>query len=158
MNADIIKKLREETGAGVMECKNALEEAKGDTVKAKEILANSADAIAKKKAERATKNGLIDVYAHAGRIGVIVEVACESDFVAKNQGFREMAHNLALHIASMNPKSIDELMEQEYFADTSIKVSDYIKTQILQIKENIKVKRFVRFEMGEDEDKPTCAC
>jgi elongation factor Ts len=152
MDANLIKKLREETGAGVMECKNALEESRGDFNKAKSILASSADAIAKKKAERATKHGLIESYVHTGRIGVLVEVACESDFVGKSPIFKELAHKLAMQIASMNPKNVDELLDQEFFADQSMKVSDYINSQILQIKENIRVKRFARFEMGEDNE------
>lgn len=151
MDANLIKKLREETGAGVMECKNALEQSLGDYEKAREILASSANAIAKKKAERQTKHGLIDAYVHGGRIGVLVETAAESDFVIKNANFRELSHKIAMQIASMNPKNINELLEQEFFADPKIKVSDYINSQILQIKENIQVKRFVRFEVGEEE-------
>lgn len=150
MDASIIAKLRAETGAGVMECKRALDDAKGDFEKAKIILSSSAAAIAKKKAERDTKNGLIETYVHSGRIGVVLEIACESDFVAKNANFKEMAHKIAMQIASMNPKNIDELMSQEYFADPTLKISDYINSQIMQIKENIKIKRFVRYELGED--------
>lgn len=150
MTASDIAKLREETGAGVMECKRALEEARGDFNKAKEILAQSADAIAKKKAERATKSGLIDCYCHNGKVGVIIEVACESDFVAKNDDFKTMVHNLALQIASMAPKNIDELMAQEYIIEQSMTVADYVKTLVLKIRENIQVKRFVRYELGEE--------
>lgn len=151
MDATIITKLREETGAGVMECKRALDEARGDFNTAKKILASSAEAIAKKKAERATKKGIIESYVHAGRIGVLVEMASESDFVLKNENFREMIHKIAMQIASMNPKDIDELLKQEFFTDPKITVRDYINSQILQIKENIQVKRFVRFEVGEEE-------
>lgn len=151
MDASIIKKLREETGAGVMECKEALDKSLGKYDEAKELLANSADAIAKKKAERATKHGLIESYVHMGKIGVLVDVACESDFVAKNAVFKEMAHKIAMQVASMNPENVEELLNQEFFSDPSIKVSDYINNQILQIKENIRVKRFVRFELGEQE-------
>lgn len=148
--AEDIKKLREETGAGVMECKRALEDARGDYEKAKKLLADSADAIAKKKAERATKAGLIEGYVHGGKIGVLVEIACESDFVAKNPNFRTMAHNIAMQIASMNPKDVTELLSQEYIIDPKMKISDYINGLILQIKENIQVKRFIRFEVGEE--------
>ena len=149
MSAEEIKKLREETGAGVMECKRALEDARGDFDKAKVFLADSALAVAKKKAERATKNGLIESYVHAGKIGVLVEIACESDFVAKNPQFKEMAHKIAMQIASMNPKNVAELLEQDYIIDPKTKVSDYINSIILQIKENIVIKRFVRFEFSE---------
>lgn len=151
MDANLIKKLREETGAGVMECKNALESSRGNFDEAKKILASSADAIAKKKAERLTNHGLIESYVHGSRIGVLVELRCESDFVAKNAGFTGLAHKIAMQIASMNPQDIDELLNQEYFADPEVKISDYINSQILQIKENIKIKRFVRYELGEDE-------
>lgn len=148
-SASEIKKLREETGAGVMECRQALLDARGDFEKAKKFLAESAGAIAKKKAERATKAGLVEGYVHAGKIGVLVEVACESDFVVKNPKFKEMAHNIAMQIASMNPKNLEELLAQEYIIDSKMKISDYINSLILQIKENILVKRFVRFEIGE---------
>lgn len=151
MDTSLVAKLRAETGAGVMECKRALEEARGDYEQAKKILAQSADAIAKKKAERLTKHGLIECYVHGTRIGVLVEVAAESDFVINNPTFKQLAHNIAMQIASMNPKDVDELLAQEYFADSNMKVSDYINSQILQIKENIQVKRFVRFEVGEEE-------
>lgn len=152
MSAADIKKLREETGCGVMECKKALDDSKGDFERAKKLLADSAAAVAKKKAERATKNGLMEGYVHAGKIGVLVEVACESDFVAKNPQFKEMVHKIAMQIVSMNPKSVSELLEQDYIIDGDLKVSDYINSIILQIKENIKVKRFVRFEVGETDD------
>lgn len=150
MTAQDIAKLREETGAGVMECKRALEESKGNFEEAKKLLAASADAIAKKKAERATKSGLIDGYVHGGKVGVLIEVACESDFVAKNTEFKTMVHNLTLQIASMNPKDVQDLLSQEYILDSSMKVEDYIKSLVLKIRENIQVKRFVRFELGEE--------
>lgn len=149
MSATEIAKLREETGAGVMECKKALDEAKGDFAKAKVILASSADAIAKKKADRSTHQGVIETYSHAGKIGVILEVNCESDFVAKNADFKTMVHNLAMQIASMAPKDIEELLKQDYILDSSITVDKYVKSLILKIGENIQIKRFIRFELGE---------
>lgn len=151
MEASLVAKLRVETGAGVMECKHALDDAQGNFEKAKELLANSADAVAKKKAERLTKSGLIESYVHGGRIGVLVEIACESDFVSKNENFKKMTHMIAMQIASMNPKNVDELLKQEYFADPKITIKDYVNSLILQIKENIQIKRFVRYEIGEIE-------
>lgn len=151
MDAKIVGKLRAETGAGVMDCKRALEEAKGDYDMAKKILATTAEAIAKKKAERETKHGIIEIYNHMGKIGVMLELACESDFVAKNPNFKELAHKIGMQIASMNPKNVDELLKQEFFADPAVTIQDYINTQIGQIKENIVVKRFIRFELGEEE-------
>jgi elongation factor Ts len=149
MSASEVAKLREETGAGVMECKKALDEAKGDFAKAKVILANSADAIAKKKADRSTHQGVIETYSHAGKIGVMLEVNCESDFVAKNPEFKTMTHNLAMQIASMAPKNLEELLKQDYILDTSMNVEEYVKSLILKIRENIQIKRFIRFELGE---------
>lgn len=150
MSASEIAKLREETGAGVMDCKKALEEAGGDYEKAKKILATNAAAIAKKKAERATNHGIIEVYSHGGKVGVLVEVLCESDFVIKSPLFRELTKNIALQIASMNPKEVDELLKQEYIKDPSMAVESYLHSIIGQIKENIKVKRFIRYELGEE--------
>ncbi len=145
-----IAKLREETGAGVMDCKKALEEAGNDFNKAKAILATNAGTIAKKKAERATAEGIVEGYVHAGKIGVLIEVKCESDFVAKNADFKAMAHNLAMQIASMSPKDVEELLSQDYILDSSMKIDDYIKSLIGKIRENIQVTRFVRFELGEE--------
>lgn len=145
-----IAKLREETGAGVMDCKKAFDEAKGDFEKAKEILANNAEAIAKKKAERATTQGIVDAYVHGGRIGVLIEVNCESDFVAKNEEFKGLVHNLAMQIASMNPKTVEELMDQEFILDPKMTIDQYLQSLIGKIRENIQVKRFERFELGEE--------
>ena len=148
--SSLVAKLREETGAGVMDCKKALDEAGGDYEKAKGILAANADSIAKKKAERSTEQGLIEAYVHGGRVGVLVEVRCESDFVAKNPEFKAMAHNIALQIASMAPQNIKELLGQEYIMDTKMTIDGYIKSVISKIRENIQVKRFTRFELGEE--------
>lgn len=150
MSAQDIAKLREETGAGVMDSKRAFDEAKGDFEKAKKILATNAAAIAKKKAERATNYGIVEVYNHSGKIGVLVEILCESDFVAKSPIFRDFTKNIALQVASMNPENVEELLSQEYIKDPGMKISDYLNSIIGQIKENIKIKRFIRFELGEE--------
>ena len=146
-----IAKLREETGAGVMDCKKALEASGNDFNKAKKALAANADAIDKKKAERSTKSGVIESYVHSGKIGVLIEVNCESDFVAKNDDFKKMVHNLVLQIASMNPKDVTEFLSQDYILEPSMKIEEYINSLIGKIRENIQVKRFVRFELGEEE-------
>lgn len=148
--AEDIAKIREETGAGIMDIKRALDEAGNDYEKAKSALATNADAIAKKKVERATKSGLIEAYVHAQKIGVLIEVDCESDFVAKNDEFKKMVHNLALQVASMAPKNLKELLDQDYILDSSMKVGDYVNSLIGKIRENIVVKRFVRYELGEN--------
>jgi len=150
MDAKTVAELRAQTGAGVMDCKKALEESKGDFEKAKKILASNAASIAKKKAERVTKHGLIESYVHAGRIGVLLEIASESDFVAKNAEFKELAHQICLQIASMSPKNVDELLKQEFIMDSSQTVKDLIESKIAKIRENIKVNRFIRFELGEE--------
>lgn len=101
----IIKQLREETGISIMECKKALEEAKGDFAKAKTILETRSKGAAQKKSERTIKEGMLGCYIHAtGKVGVLVELGCETDFVAKNPEFKELARNIAMHIAAMNPK------------------------------------------------------
>lgn len=151
MDAKTVAELRAQTGAGVMDCKKALEESKGDFEKAKKILASNAASIAKKKAQRATKHGLIESYVHAGRIGVLLEIASESDFVAKNAEFKDLAHQICLQIASMNPKNVDELLKQEFIMDSSQTVKDLIESKIAKIRENIKINRFIRFELGEEE-------
>jgi len=150
MSAQDIAKLRSITGAGVMDCKKALEETGGDFEKAKKILSENAAVIAKKKAERATNHGVIEGYLHGGKIGVLVEILCESDFVAKNPEFQELTKNIALQIASMNPKDVNELLKQEYVKDPELTIEDYLNSIIGKIRENIKIKRFVRFELGEN--------
>jgi elongation factor Ts len=148
--AQDIAKLREATGAGVMDCKRAYEEAKGDFTKAKAILASNADSIAAKKADRATHAGLIESYVHASKIGVLIEVGCESDFVSKNSDFKLLVHNLCLQIASMAPANVEELLKQDYILDSAMTVEAYIKSLIAKIRENIQIKRFSRFELGEE--------
>ena len=155
MDANIVAKLRTETGAGVMDCKRALEESGGDQEKAKKILASNAASIAKKKAERATKHGLVESYVHGGRIGVLLELASESDFVARNDEFKDLAHQICLQIASMSPKDINELLKQEFIMDSSQTVKDLIESKIAKIRENIRINRFIRFELGEQPELST---
>jgi elongation factor Ts len=143
-----IKKLREETGAGVMDCRMALMEAKGDFDKAKKWLDKKGTATAKKKASRATNAGFIDSYVHAGgQVGVLVKLVCETDFVARNKDFQNLAHEIAMQAAAMNPKDVKELLEQDYIRDPKIKVKDLLKQTIGKIKENIKIETFKRLEV-----------
>lgn len=144
-----IAELRAETGAGVMDCKKALEEVKGDFAKAKKVLATNAQAIAKKKSQRSAKQGLIECYCHGGKIGVVLELNCETDFVARNGEFKSLARDLAMQVASMNPKDLTELMEGEFIKDPTVKIKDLIGQAIGKIGENIVVKRFIRYELGE---------
>lgn len=144
---NILVQLREVTGAGVMDCKRALDEAGGDFEKAKQIIFEHGIAKAEKRAERKTGAGLLETYIHNGRIGVILELRCETDFVAKTDVFKTLAHDLAMHITSMNPGSIEELLKQPFIKDESVVVGDLITQTIAKTGENIKLERFCRYEL-----------
>jgi elongation factor Ts len=195
ISAKTVKELREKTGAGMMDCKNALKESGGDMEKAVEILRKKGIAKAEKKASREVKDGLIHSYIHPGdKLGVLVEVNCETDFVAKTDEFKDFVHNLAMHIAASNPISIDRetmpkdvvdremriykeqaaesgkpenilekiatgkmekfyaenvLLEQAYIRDPEKSIKDYLTEVIAKIGENISVRRFVRYQIGD---------
>lgn len=149
VNVNDIKKLREESGAGIADCKEALSESKGDIKKAKEILKKKGLDKANTKSDRAVKTGVIEVYSHNGKVGVLVEVLCETDFVAKTADFKTLAHELALQIASMNPSSVEELLKQEYIRDNSQTIENLIKSVIGKLGENIQVGKFSRIALGE---------
>jgi elongation factor Ts len=198
-----IKSLREKTGAGVVECKKALQEAGGDEEKAIEVLRKRGLAAATKKAGRVTAEGVVDAYIHAGgKIGVLVEVNCESDFVARTQEFRTFVHDIAMHITAAEPRFISKedvpaevldkereialeqarsdpknankpqqvlekivegrlnkfyqetcLMEQPFIRDQNITVGDLVRAMITKTGENIKIRRFARYKMGEGLEK-----
>lgn len=149
MNIEDIKKLREETGAGIADCKEALKESDGGIEKAKQWLIKKGFDKASSKAQREVKAGMVDVYSHGGRVGVLVEVLCETDFVARTEDFKNLAHELSLQIASMNPQSVEELLSQEYIRDNSLTVDQLIKSAIGKLGENIQVGRFERIALGE---------
>lgn len=149
ITVDQIKKLREETGAGIADCREALTEAEGDFTKAKDILKQKGLEKAAGKGDREVKAGLVETYSHGGRVGVLVEVLCETDFVAKTEDFKSLAHELALQIASMNPSSVDDLLSQEYIRDNSQTVDQLIKGVSGKLGENIQVGRFERVALGE---------
>ncbi|MBN2364734.1 MAG: translation elongation factor Ts [Calditrichaeota bacterium] len=195
ISAKLVKELREKTGAGMMDCKKALVEAGGDMEKAVEILRKRGIAKAEKKASREVKDGLIHAYIHpGGKLGVLVEVNCETDFVAKTENFQEFVHNIAMHIAASNPLAIDReslaqdvidremrifreqavesgkpenivekiasgkmekfysetvLLEQPYIRDPEKTVKDYQTEIIARIGENISIRRFVRYQIGD---------
>ncbi|MEK7658021.1 MAG: translation elongation factor Ts [Patescibacteria group bacterium] len=142
-----IKKLREITGAGVMECRKALMEVNGDFDKAKAIIYERGLVKAEKKSERTTGAGILWSYIHNERVGVLLELRCETDFVARNLLFRELARDLSMQIAAMNPKNSDELMEQNYVKDDSLIVENFIKSVIAKLGENIRVEKFCRYEL-----------
>ena len=144
-----VKKLREETGARILDCKKALEEAQGDMEQAKQVVAEKDLARAEKKQGRETKEGYVASYVHnTGKVAALVEVQCETDFVAKNDNFRTMVRNLAMQVAAMNPDSVEELLEQDYIKDPAQDVETYFKSVSGKIGENMVVARFVRFEVG----------
>ncbi|RMD55583.1 MAG: translation elongation factor Ts [Candidatus Thermofonsia bacterium] len=198
ITAAMVKELRDATGAGVLDAKKALESAGGDYDKAVNILREKGAARAAKRADRSANEGIIEMYAHPGnRVGVMLELNCETDFVARNEQFRELAHDLALHIAAMRPQYISReevdaaeldnemsvlraqalaegkpeqvvekivsgrlekyyqevcLLEQPFVRDDKVKVQDLITNAISTIGENIVVRRFVRYELGESLD------
>ncbi|MDW7710129.1 MAG: translation elongation factor Ts [Deferrisomatales bacterium] len=193
--ASAVKELREQTGAGMMDCKKALQEAGGDLEKASELLRKKGLADAAKKASRIASEGLVHAYIHGGgRIGVLIEVNCETDFVARTDEFREFVNNLALHVAASNPRWLDRdavpaeevererrflgeqaaesgkppqvvekmvqgrldkflkehcLLQQPYVKDPDLTVEAYVKQRVAAVGENIQVRRFVRYELGE---------
>ena len=163
-----VKELRDQSGAGVMACRNALIEADGDTEKALQILRDKGILKAQKKSERTTNQGLIEAYIHTGgRIGAMIEINCETDFVARTDEFRDLAHNLAMQVAAMPPQVItpDEvtpdadaeeaelqtacLFLQPYIKDPTKTIQDIVTETIAKVGENIRVSRFARFELGE---------
>ncbi len=165
VTVDDIKALREITGAGVMDSKKALEEANGDLRQAEEILRRQGIASAAKKASRATNQGVIQSYIHSGgRIGAMIELNCETDFVARTGDFQDLANNLAMQIAAMAPTYVDEsdvpdgeesdtaqdcLMQQSFIRDPSKTVQDMVNETVGKLGENIRVRRFKRFSLGE---------
>lgn len=145
---DDVKKLRDMTEMSIMDIKSALTESQGDFREAREILKKRGAEISAKKAQRVAREGAVECYCHQGKIGVLVEVNSETDFVARNPAFKELSHELALQISAMNPKNIDDLLKQEYIRDASLKVQDLLQTKISKLGENIVIKRFIRFELG----------
>ena len=192
ITVDMVKELRERTGAGVLDCRNALEEVGGDFDKAAKLLRKKGLAIAAKKAEREAKEGLVEAYVHGGgRLGVLLELNCETDFVARTTDFRELAHDLAMQIAATNPQYLTPqdipadvlekqrqreleqvegdkpaevverilkgrlekyyqevcLMEQPFIKDEGVMIGELITEKIARLGENIKIRRFARFEL-----------
>ncbi len=171
---DDIKELREQTSCGIIECKKALEEAKGDFNKAKEILRKRGLEMALEKGSRIAKEGRVEGYVHLGnKIGVLLEVNCETDFVARSEEFCVFTKDVAMQIAASSPKYIKKedvpmdalknhadresflkancLLEQPFIKDPSLTIQDYLNSLIAKIGENIFISRFVRFKVGESD-------
>ncbi|MBE0617549.1 MAG: translation elongation factor Ts [Proteobacteria bacterium] len=199
ITANAVKELRERTGAGMMDCKKALQESGGDLEKAGEFLRKKGLADAAKKASRIASEGLVHAYIHGGgRIGVLIEVNCETDFVARTDRFREFVNNLALHVAASNPRWLEResvpeeavererrflseqaaesgkppqviekmvqgrldkfikencFLNQPYVKDPDLTVDAYVKKMIAEVGEKIRVRRYVRYELGEGLEK-----
>jgi elongation factor Ts len=155
-----IKELREKTGAGIMECKRALEEA-GSMDQAEKLLKEWGVANAAKRAGREASQGIIESYVHAGRIGALIELNCETDFVARTDDFKTLAREIAMQVASMNPTRISAddpsadgadgdvpLLGQQYIRDPSKTVQDLVNETIAKTRESIVIRRIARFELG----------
>ena len=159
-----VKELRDRCGAGIMDCRNALLEVEGDVEKALEILKQKGCLQAQKKVKRATSQGVIEAYIHTnGQIGAMVEINCETDFVARTDEFKELAHHLAMQVAAMPPQFISKeevpegteiepqsacLLLQPYIKNPNKTIQDIINETTAKVGENIKVNRFARFEVG----------
>jgi elongation factor Ts len=159
-NTELIKQLRELTSAGVMDCKRALIESSGDISKAELLLKNQGIASAARKASRDTDQGVVETYVHSGgRIAAMVEVNCETDFVARTDEFISLAHDIAMQVAAMAPTSVDgddpesvdesSLLHQSFIKDPSKNIQELINETVGKLGENIRVRRFQRFSLGE---------
>ena len=144
---DLILKLREMTGAGVMDSKRVLDETKGDFDAALAILREKGLSKVEKRAGRATGAGLIHSYTHNGRIGVLVDVRAETDFVVRSDPFRDLAHELAMQIEAMGPVNVEDLLAQPYIKDPNRTVADIVKDVIAKVGENVQVNAFSRLEI-----------
>ena len=144
-----IKDLREKTGAGVMDAKKALEESNGDMTKAAEWVRQRGLAKAAKKADREAKQGIIASYVHMDKIASLVELNCETDFVALNDQFQKLGKEIAMQVSSMAPETIEELLAQQYNRDPKKTIDELIKELSGKIGEKMEVKRFVRYQVGE---------
>ncbi len=148
-NLEQIKKIRELTGAGMSDIAEALQAADGDEKKALEVLKKKGLNIAAKKSERATGQGLIETYTHLGKIGAMIEVNCETDFVSRSPEFKEFVHDLALQVASLDSDKLEDLLSMDLIKEPGKTVQDLLTEKIAKIGENIKIKRFARFVLGE---------
>lgn len=150
ISAADVKKLREETGAGIMDAKKALTETNGDFDVAKKILKEKNLARAEKKADRETKEGYVASYVHNdGKSAAMVEIQCETDFVARNEELRKVGNDIAMQVVSMNPETVEELLEQDFIRDPDITVGHLVKDTSGKLGENLVVARFSRFVVGE---------
>ena len=145
-----VQRLRAETNAGVMDCKRALEDSEGDYERAKALLKQRGLERVAKKSDREANEGVVASYIHAGgRVGAIVEIASETDFVARSDDFKKLALEVAMQVTAMDPKTVDELLAQAYIRDASKTIKDLVTTLAAAVGENVSVRRFQRFALGE---------
>jgi len=144
MTSSDIQKLRELTSAGVMDCKKALEEAGGDFDKAVSVIREKGISKMEKRSGRVTGAGLVHTYAHNERVGVVLELRAETDFVVRSEPFRELIHGLAMHIAAMAPENTEELLEQPFIKDQSKSIKDLITELTASVGEKVEVGQFYR--------------
>jgi len=144
---ELVKQLRNETGAGVMDCRKALEEAQGDLDKAREIIQEKGLLKATKRAGRNTGAGVLESYIHNNRVGVLLELRCETDFVARSDEFKNLAHDLVMHIAALNPKDLETLLEQPFVKDDSQTIDQLVKGVAAKTGENTQIEKFCRYEI-----------
>jgi elongation factor Ts len=148
ISSDQVKKLREETDFSIMECKKALEEAEGDMEKAKEALDKKGAEKAAKKADREAVQGRVESYVHGdGKSGVMLQLFCESDFVAKNDQFKELAHDIAMHVLAMDPNDKEDLLSQPFIKNEDQTIEELINEAIGKLGENIKIGEFVKLKI-----------
>jgi elongation factor Ts len=144
----VLKKLREQSGIALIDCRAALEQTSNNYEKAVEWLKKQGLEKAEKKQDRETRQGIIETYVHQNkRVGAMIEILCETDFVARTDDFKNLAHEVAMQVAAMNPKDIATLLKQEYIRDSATTIEKLIKTTIAKLGENIVVNNFIRFEI-----------
>ncbi|MBF8265581.1 MAG: tsf [Dehalococcoidia bacterium] len=164
ITATAVKELRDKTGAGILECRNVLQETQGDVDRATQLLRERGIAKAEKKQSRSTDQGLVEAYIHpGGRIGAMVELNCETDFVARTPEFKELAHNIVLQVVGSSPQFVTQedvppdvkvnseeacLLQQPFIKDPRKTIKDIIIETVAKVGENVRVKRFSRFELG----------
>jgi len=147
ISAELVQKLREITSAGVMDCRKALIEAKGDLDAARKIIAEKGLSKVEKRAGRETGAGLVHSYVHNDRIGVMLDLRAETDFVVRSEPFKQLAHEITMHISAADPKTVEELLTQPYIRDESKTVKDLINEVIAKVGENVSVNQFYRIEV-----------
>lgn len=145
-----IVELRNQTGAGIMEARRALQEADGDLTKAADIIRDRGMSVRSKKEGREAKQGLIESYIHGGRLGALIELNCETDFVARTDDFKQLAREIAMQVAANGANDLESLLAQSYNRDTSKTINDLITETVGKTNENIVLRRFARFELGEE--------